>query len=282
MGTTEIINRLKELDLSKFPVEEIETLLRQLFSVPIPIVTTDYAFPKELERAVNNTEDEPVFNSKNRISFKPAQFNTTYQRASTPKTTMFYASVIPEEDLNDDEIKYARITGVYEVVDLLRDNINGERKVTFGKWQVQDLISVTSIFDPNIDYKINYINKVRDFYKNQKLEDVEITQRDEVLSFLASEFSKNIVKGENYSYLISAILTELIVNNNSDGVLYPSVQSDGYGLCIALHPRVMEKLKLIKVLQCTIIKEDNSIKIYNEKNCLIENDSDAFELVDIE
>jgi len=282
MGTTEIINRLKELDLSKFPVEEIETLLRQLFSVPIPIVTTDYAFPKELERAVNNTEDEPVFNSKNRISFKPARLNTTYQRASIPKTTMFYASVIPEEDLNDDEIKYARITGAYEVVDLLRDNINGESKVTFGKWQVQDLISVTSIFDPNIDYKINYINKVRDFYKNQKLEDAEITQRDEVLSFLASEFSKNIVKGENYSYLISAILTELIVNNNSDGVLYPSVQSDGYGLCIALHPRVVEKLKLIKVLQCRIIKEDNSIKIYNEKNCLIENDSDTFELVDIE
>lgn len=281
METAEIISRLKELDLSTLPNKETENLLKQLFSVPIPIITTDYAYPKEFERAVNNTNHEPIFNSKNRISYKPAQYNDTFQRASTPKTTMFYASVIPEKDLTDEEIKYARITGAYETVDLLRENINGERIVTFGKWQAQGLISVTTIFDPNIDYKINYINTVRDFYKEQKLSEKEIFQRDEVLIFLAGEFSKKILKGENYNYLISAIVTELIVTHNSDGVLYPSVQSDGYGLCVALHPRVMDRLKLTKVLQCRIIKEEGSVEINNEKVCLIENDLDIFELKDI-
>lgn len=281
METAKIINRLKELDLSTFPNKETESLLKQLFSVPIPIITTDYAYPKEFERAVNNTNDEPIFNSKNRISYKPAQCNDTFQRASTPKTTMFYASVILEKDLSDEEIKYARITGAYETVDLLREDINGERIVTFGKWQAQGLISVTTIFDPNIDYKINYINTVRDFCKEQKLSEKEIFQRDEVLIFLAGEFSKKITKGENYNYLISAIVTQLIVNHNSDGVLYPSVQSDGYGLCVALHPRVMDRLKLTKVLQCRIIKEDGSVEINNEKVCLIENDLDIFELKDI-
>jgi len=281
MSISEIINKLKKIDLSSYPEKEVETLLKELFQNPIPIITTDYRYPKEIERAVNNTEDEPIFNSKNRISFKPAKYNTTHQRASTPNNTMFYASVIPENNLSKDEIQYARITGAKEVVDLFRENIDGERTVTFGKWEIQDLISVTTIFDPNVDYKIAYINEVKEFYKKQKLSDEQIEQRDEVLAFLADEFSKRVDKGNNYEYLISAIVTELIVNHNSDGVLYPSVQADGYGLCLALHPRVMDRLKLIKVLQCKIKKEGKDESILNERVCKIGDETDNFELKEI-
>jgi len=281
MSISEIINKLKNLDLSSYPEKEVETLLKKIFQNPIPIVTTDYRYPKEIERAVNNTEDEPIFNSKNRISFKPAKYNSTHQRASTPNNTMFYASVIPENELSKDEIQYARITGAKEVVDLFRENINGQRTVTFGKWEIQDLISVTTIFDPNVDYKIAYINEVKEFYKKQKLSSEQIEQRDEVLAFLANEFSKRIEKGNNHEYLISAIVTELLVNHNSDGVLYPSVQADGYGLCLALHPRVMNRLKLIKVLQCKIKKEGNDESILNERVCKVEDETDNFELKEI-
>jgi len=281
MSISEIIDKLKKIDLSSYPEKEVETLLKELFQNPIPIITTDYRYPKEIERAVNNTEDEPIFNSKNRISFKPAKYNTTHQRASTPNNTMFYASVIPENNLSKDEIQYARITGAKEVVDLFRENIDGERTVTFGKWEIQDLISVTTIFDPNVDYKIAYINEVKEFYKKQKLSDEQIEQRDEVLAFLADEFSKRVDKGNNHEYLISAIVTELIVNHNSDGVLYPSVQADGYGLCLALHPRVMDRLKLIKVLQCKIKKEGKDESILNERVCKIGDETDNFELKEI-
>ena len=281
MSISEILNELKKLDLSSCPKKEVETLLKELFNNPIPIVTTDYRYPKEIERAVNNTEDEPIFNSKNRISFKPAKYNLEYQRASTPTNTMFYASVIPENELSEDEINYARITGAKEVVDLFRENIDGERLVTFGKWEIQNLISVTTIFDPNLDYQIAYINEIKEFYKNQKLSEKQVEQRDDVLAFLANEFSKKVEKGNNHEYLISAILTELIVSNNSDGILYPSVQANGYGLCLALHPRVMDKLKLIKVLQCRIKKEGNYESILNERVCAIEDDTDIFYLKEI-
>ena len=281
METREIINKLRDLDLTTFPEEEIQNLLKKLLSIPLPIITTDYNYPKEFDRAVNNTEFEPMFNSKNRISFKPAKYNTTFQRASTPTNTMFYASIIPEDELTEDQIKYARLTGAFETVDLLRENIDGERIVTFGKWQATDLISVTTIFDPTIDYKIGYVNKIRDFYNNQKITEKEITQRNEVLSFLANEFSKKIKRGENHNYLISAILTELITKENSDGVLYPSVQSDGYGLCVAFHPKVMERLKLIKVMQSKIRREKEEVEIVNLKLCVIENDEDTFNLKDI-
>lgn len=278
MHISEIINKLKKLNLTSYPEKEVEILLKKLFQNPIPIVTIDYRHPKEIERAVNNTKDEPIFNSKNRISFKPKEHNKTYQRASSPSNTMFYASVIPENELSENEIQYARITGAKEVVDLFRENIDGERIVTFGKWEIQGLISVTTIFDPNVDYKIAYINEVKEFYQKQKLSYEQIEQRDEVLAFLAKEFSKKVEKDNNHEYLISAITTELIVNHNSDGVLYPSVQANGYGLCLALHPRVMDRLKLIKVLQCKIKKERDDESIQNEKFCKIEDETDYFQL----
>ena len=145
MYKTELLTELKSLDLSHEPDEDIERILREIFQGGVPIMTTDYRYPKELERAVNNTEEEPLFSTKARISYKPKEFNKTYLRASTPDHTMFYASVIPEGKLTEEEIIYARIVGSAETVDLLRDSLDGERLITFGKWQVQDLISVITL-----------------------------------------------------------------------------------------------------------------------------------------
>lgn len=281
MYKTELLTELKSLDLTQEPREDIIRILKEIFEGGIPVMTTDYNYPKELERAVNNTDDEPLFNTKSRISYKPKEFNNTYLRASTPDNTMFYASVIPEGELTEKEITYARLVGLAETSDLLRDNLDGERLITFGKWQVQSLISVITIFDPNKDYHIKYINDVRDSYNSQDISNEEVDKRDELLAFLASEFSKKVENGKNHDYMISAIFTELITENGVDGVLYPSVQSDGYGLCVALHPRVMDRLKLVKVLQCKLNKKGTNAQLNNVKYCDIENNSETFELKEI-
>lgn len=281
MNHKETIENLKALDLNSNPEKEIRELLTHLFAFGIPIITTDYNYPKIIERAVNNTDKEPEFSTKSRISFKPAALNTTYQRASTPKNTMFYASVIPEGDLSSSEIQYARITGAWETVDILRENKDGERVVTFGQWQIQEQISVMTIFDPNKDYEIAYINEVRDFYNSQTLPEELNQLRNDVLGYLASEFSKVVEKDSNHDYMISGILTELAISNGVDGVLYPSVQGSGAGLCLALHPRVMNKLKLLKVLQCHLTKDGNDAQLSNVKNCAVENNSETFELNEI-
>jgi len=281
MYKSELLTELKSLYLSQEPSEDIERILREIFQGRIPLIITDYNYPKEFERAVNNTEGQPLFTTKARISYKPKEFNKTHLRASTPDNTMFYASVIPEGELSANEITNARIIGAVETVDLLRSNIVGERLVTFGKWQVQDKVSVITIFDPNKDYNIKYINEVRDKYNSQGLSDEDVLKRDELLEFLAFEFSKKVENGESYNYMISSIFTELVVNHGADGVLYPSVQSDGNGLCLALHPRVMDKLKLIKVLQCKLTKTGCDAKLSNEKFCIVADNSDTFELKEI-
>ena len=245
------------------------------------LMTSDYRPPKVIERAVNNSEDEPEFNTVSRISYKPAKFNAEYQRASTPNNTMFYGAVVPEKT-SDKEITNARITGAFEVAELIRNRElkNGESDITFGKWLVQDQISLATIFDPTLDYKIDYINEVKeDYLKNINSAPKEIKEKSlRYLKYLASEFSKPVKKGENHEYLISAILTEILVNSGFDGVLYPSVQTAGVGLCVAIHPRLMDKLSLFRAIQCKIIKTDGNIKIENEKFCEIELNASEFKL----
>ncbi len=292
----DVIDQLKVLDLSEYPIAELDRLLTSLGK--LGIMLTDYhktpenQYSKEIERAVNNTQEEPDFNSISRISYKPAKYNSTYLRASTPKNTMFYGSVISEEDYDKEEMKYTRIVGASEISSLMRnsDVIEGWSKMTFGKWEVTENISLATIIDPTIDYEHQYLNNLKTKYLeflNEIPEDVrENTLK--CLKFISSEFSKEVSTGNNHEYLISSKFTEIFTKtSNFDGVVYPSVQSKGYGLCVAIHPRAMNKLKLTKVLQCKLTKTlredgENNFQLMNEKNCLVEDGAETFELKEIE
>jgi hypothetical protein len=93
-----VVENLRKLDLSKRPNKEIKEELNKIAS--LPFMTTTFDSSKEIERAVPNTDNEPVFNTVSRLSYKPQEYNTDFQRASTPDNTMFYGSVIPT-DLSD-------------------------------------------------------------------------------------------------------------------------------------------------------------------------------------
>ena len=203
---------------------------------------------------------------------------------------MFYGSVI-SEDLEKEEKKYARLVGASEVSSLMRnsDVIEGWSRMTFGKWQVIENMSLATIINPLQKYEQPYLNELASKYL-AFLEEVpqEIKENTlKCLAFLSAEFSKYVANGNNHEYLISSKFTEIFINtSNYDGIIYPSVQAKGYGLCVAIHPRAMNKLKLIKVLQCKITKTvdeggENHFLIDNEKNCLVENDAKTFDLENI-
>jgi len=289
------IDQLKELDLSEYPISELDRLLTSLG--PLGIMLTDYhktpegQHSKEIERAVNNTKEEPEFSKISRISYKPAKFNSNYLRASTPKNTMFYGAVISEEDFEKEEMKYPRIVGASEISSLMRnsDVIEGWSNLTFGNWEVIEEISLATIIDPTIGYEHPYLNSLRnkyvDFLNEMPLDVKENTIK--CLKFLSAEFSKYVSSGNNHEYLISAKFTEIFTKTSAyDGIIYPSVQSKGYGLCVAIHPRAMTKLKLTKVLQCKLTKTirengENNFQLLNEKHCLVEDGAEIFELKNI-
>ena len=77
-----------------------------------------------------------------------------------------------------------------------------------------------------------------------------------------------------------------MVEKGFDGVIYPSVQTQGYGLCVAIRPEVADqKLRLTKVLQSQITKsqgaKESEFLISNEKNCLVAENETEFKLIDI-
>lgn len=284
-----MIEKFKQLKLSDYPIAEIDSLMTKIS--PLAILLTDFHNQKEIERAVNNTKEEPEFNTVSRISYKPEKYNHSYLRASTPNNTMFYGSVISYTD-DEEEIKNSRIVSATEVSTLMRSSeiIEGWSRITFGKWKVTEQISLATIIDPTKDYDKPYLNELKNKYNNFLNEVPEEVKVNTIkwLKYFSEEFEKKVSNGNNHDYLISAKFTELFVNNSKyDGVIYPSVQSKGYGLCVAIHPRAMQKLKLIKVLQCKITKtlqnnNENHFLLSNEKNCIVGDNAETFKLNIIE
>jgi hypothetical protein len=278
----ENLKALKKIDLTKNSVEEINQLINKIGA--LPIMRTEYEKGKIFDRAVRINVDEADFNTRSRLSYAPAEYNTNYLRASTPENTMFYGSVLKDNYTIDDHSN-TRITACCETSELLRDNSipEGERLMIIGTWEVQEFMTLATIFDPSKEYVIDYLQKIKNDYlillkQNPELE----TKGIEYLKFLANEFSKDVKTGNNHEYYISALLSTLMSNTGLDGVLYPSVRAAGIGLCTAIHPRVADKLKLISVRKCLLKKENGKVKITYLKACDVEDDSKPFELLDIE
>jgi hypothetical protein len=162
----------------------------------------------------------------------------------------------------------------------------GEKLITFGKWRVKEPLDLVTIVDPNKQYKVKYLKELVNAYKDElsKIPADSSNGIQEVLAYFSDEFSKKVNQGENYNYMVSAILTEMLVthkNNKTDGILYPSVQTDGHGLCVAVRPESMHKLELIKVLQCKAVRKGKEVGVENIRLCDVNPPNSDFKLEDI-
>lgn len=290
-----IIQRLKGLDLSKSPQDEIKKELNKIGR--LGFIITTYLRDKIIERAVNNTTDEPIFDMKDRISYTPLDYIKTYQRASIPNSkegvsdglTVFYGGVLPENVAGSD-LTHARIIAAAEACPLIRESVPEikESLLTFGKWRVKEDLNLLTIIDPSKTYKLEQLNMlVMDYKKNLESGDKVVYARTiKFLAFISSEFSKYVNSEEPFNYMISALFTEMVLfdernEGKIDGILYPSVQTAGEGLCVAILPSSMHKLELIKVLQSRVIKKGTSIRLEDVKFCDVTPSSSNFHLKDM-
>lgn len=259
----EHIEAFKKLDLKTNPVKEIENIISQIGALPVAI--TDFDKSKIIHRARPIKKGENL-TSADQLSFTPKELNSEYRRASTPEQTMFYGAVIPEI-IGEKEINLERIIGACETSKFLRDanSPDGEEIIVFGKWRVKDKISLLSIINPEIEKnKISFFQEMTNNYHlflesiKEKKESAELFQ-----SFLSSEFAKLVIKGQEYDYLITSKFTEEIIKH-CDGVIYPSVQADYNGLCVAIKPETANaNLELVEVSECLITKRNNQVTIQN-------------------
>jgi RES domain len=250
----EAIDNLKKLDLSKYPYYDITTNIASIGLIGHLEITLHPG--KYVYRARVHDNDEHFY-SKCQLTYKPQQYNKTCQRASTPNMTMFYGSVLPEE-IEKGELDEVRVVPTFEASPWMRDkNSKGIKKITYSKWKVTQEIKVIAIIQHGNFYdKSSYTKKLMDEYEaflsqspDQKEETISF------MSFMASEFAKEVDGSKDYDYLISAAFTETLVKNGCDGVLYPSVRLGGTGFNVAITPEAADqKLQLDVVMECTAYK----------------------------
>jgi hypothetical protein len=194
MTIDNIIAALKNLNLDNDPALETMELLKQVGEVGYMLVT--YHKGKSIIRARPNSNDES-FKKKDDFSFKPQSLNTTYQRASTPNQSMFYACALPDK-IEQGELENSRIIGLLEALPWLRDKTSsGYQKISFGKWIVEEDLTLIAIIHKDIFYEeSSYTRELVDAYKSFiEQEDKEILEKSiKYQTFLSEEFSKEITK----------------------------------------------------------------------------------------
>ena len=280
MEIEEIIKKLKSLDLSTYPEKEIRELFNSVRHIASMVVT--YHKGKVVMRARPNAEGER-FSLKSQLSFKPQEFNHTFQRASTPYQTMFYATAVPDK-VQPQELDNLRVIGIAETIPMMRDlEKSGYQKVSFGKWFVKENIDLLAIIHKDSFYTESSFTKelVDNFNEFSKNVPNEIVEKSLLFqTFLAEEFGKNEIRGD-YDYMISAIFSEIAIKNGYDGVFYPSVRVGGRGFNIAITPEATKKLGLYVAGECSVYKKKDKTIVGND--AIVElNDENEFILQDIQ
>jgi hypothetical protein len=258
MDYNEIISQLRNIDLSRYPKDIILSLLAKLSKFPIVEIPLNPG--KLLIRARPNNINE-TFTTRNQLSYAPLRCNKKYMRASIPEHTMLYACPFPnKKEVND--LKEPAITACLEVSNLLRNDLDGEEKITFSKWEVKKEISLyAACFNSEFIEQSDSINALNNYYKN-KLKDFSEEETKFFLTineFIADEFAKEIKPNDpDFLYMISAIFTQMVINNGKGGVYYPSVKTksgSGVGFNIAISPETTDSsLKLIMAVEGTLYK----------------------------
>lgn len=271
------LHKINQMNLSAYPVEQINNYLKNLGSTAQIGYTLHKGF--DIYRARPNDDEDTSFTSRSQLSYKPQKYNSTFQRASTPSKTMFYGSLLPTE-FGEDDINNARATSCFEASRTFRQNLLlSNEKITFGRWQVQKDINVMLILpnEVNSESKDTFVGFMNSELSNYLQTKPEIIARTKIVNKYFGDIFSNQNIRHDFDYIVSALYTEKIVNAGFDGIIYPSVKAQGKGYNICLTPECIdEKMSLIAAGECRILRVGYQSIVVGESEVLIENDNLPF------
>lgn len=195
-------------------------------------------------------------------------FLTSFGRANNPHQVMFYGA------LKTELIDKPRLTAIAETSRLFRekgtDCIDGET-YTVSRWETQDEFSVVEVVFSEYALKNNpeivkSFEIQKQFLQAYKFEESEVAFHLEFLKFISEEFSKKVENPNDYK--ISVAYTNLaLLHPDVCGIIYPSVQTEYFGVNIVLPPEIVDKyLKPIICSTSILYKKGDKFLIVNGKN----------------
>jgi hypothetical protein len=280
----EAIHQLKMIDLTRYPHDEIVNLIGKLGRFGV--------LKMMLHPGMVILRGRPEANSyqyRHELSYKPEKYNNTYQRASTPFKTMFYGTIISDEDIRDKPSFFQRWVTAMEASPLIRDDRDGIEPLTYSRWVVTKDIPLLAIcYHKDFTDTSPYTKKLRDDFVKMSLEESPVIHKKtiEVTNFLAEMFAKKIKSdAPDYEYMVSAIFTEVSLERAVDpigGIYYPSVRAKGHGYVVAIAPEYVDSsLRLVAAGECTVYKKGKNITVDNETACEIENNNKPFKMLPV-
>lgn len=265
----DIIEQLKLLDFNSNPYNDAKKLISSFGK--FGFIELNLHATNEFIRARPLGEHESIKTIFD-LSYKPKHLNSTYQRASTPNNSMFYAGLVQPEFTPDGFLAMGRMIGMMESVTLMRDKTSsGIQKIGFGKWtNTRDLHLAAIVYSEQFSKKNPKTEFLYDAFHKQIHEAGELYKKSLwVTEFLANEFAKDVIH-HHFDYMISAIFTEIAIEKGFDGVIYPSVRTTGQGLNVAIHPDFVDKfMELRSAGECTIYKQKDHTIILNDTVALV-------------
>src|SRR5690606_12444061 len=110
------INKIKTLDLSTYPYDKVRDNITQMGKIGLLQIIYH---PGKIVRRARPNDVNHQFKTREELSYKRQNYYTTYQRASTPNSTMLYGVSFPDELPPDYEIN-SRLVSAAETSYLLR------------------------------------------------------------------------------------------------------------------------------------------------------------------
>lgn len=231
MTTSEVIRKLRNLDLSTYPFNEVHTLIQRFNSIKVIRITIQ---PGAI---VTRIRKGTGIKSQKEMSYPPVEICNNCQRANLPRHSMFYGTISDSISPTVDN----RVIAVSECSTLARMGkaSKGVERFTISNWLTVKPIQLATIVDDKAFEDIHN-NKLLQLAKEKFEEFKLLPEYDEYARFVADEFSKPVEN--DYEYLISAAIADAYVHQtNFDGIIYPSVRLGGQsGMNIALKPEIAD------------------------------------------
>lgn len=256
----EVIEKLTGLNLEYATEMDIVEIMHQAGSAGGVITKYHPAYgsqavPNFFVRATNYNPDSEEITSTDRLRYPPLEYNTDFQRASTPSRPMFYATRYKSKE-SEDSISAIR-TCLLETIDDYDELVSEGKRVAISlRYNIAQL-NLYSIFNWNEFQSRNpeHAEVVESFNAAiKKLSENEVDNTQLILNYLSERF--HIPVGENANlYKPSAVLTQYLLDKltqlDIDGVVFPSTKVLGKEVNVAIIPtKSDEKLIVNKVLDC--------------------------------
>ena len=223
-----VLNALRNMDLETVTIDEIKGQLFLLHDH----VATRRTFPKNtvICRSVLMKEDDDVFISESRISYKKDAKGMDFGRATYEDRSAFYGCL-------NTEIIQSSMTSALEILPMSKKD-TARYNLVCGKWIIEEDLELLFLGGSDnlihlCDEGLERHNFLFDSIKNDHENIIILKLID---SFICNEFSKKVEESKPWEYKISACYAEMMKDLGEAGLVFPSVAANGAGLNIVLFP----------------------------------------------